>query len=66
MDCNTFGSIFAIFDLSANKQYKKRTTLYQWFKSNLDKSYEITSSKYRPFDVSHVTLLKMWTAVLPV
>ena len=24
MDCNTFGSIFAIFDLSANKQYKKK------------------------------------------
>ena len=35
---------------------KKRTSLYQWFKSNFNKIYEVTSSKYQPFDRSHVTI----------
>ena len=44
----------------------KRTPLYRWFKSNLDKGYTVTSSKYQPFDLSHVTISKMWTPELPV
>ena len=45
---------------------KERTFLYRLFKSNLSKSYEVTFSKYQPLDVSHVTISKMWTAVLLV
>ena len=45
---------------------KERTLLYQLFKSNLGKSYEVTFSKYHTLDANHVTISKMWTAVLPV
>ena len=31
---------------------------------NLDKSYEISSSKYYPSNISHETSSKIWTAVL--
>ena len=48
------------------KNPQKRTPLYRWFKSNLDKNYEVTSSKYQYFDISHVKISKMWTAVHPV
>ena len=54
--CSTSGLIKAKFQLSTNKQPKKRTPLYRWFKSNLDKSYKVTSSKYQPFDLSHGTM----------
>ena len=45
---------------------KKRTPLYRWLKSNLDKSYELTYSNYENFDISQVTISKMWIPVLPV
>ena len=42
---------------------KNGTPLYRWFKLNLDKSYEVTQSKYLYFHISHVIISKMWTAV---
>ena len=45
---------------------KNGTPLYRCFKSNLDKSYEVTQSKYQHFHISHVTISKMWTARLLV
>ena len=38
---------------------KTATPYNQWFKSNLDKSYKVTSSKSYHFDISHVTISKM-------
>ena len=45
---------------------KKGTLLHQWFKSNLGKSYEVSSSKYWHLDISHVTTSNMWNVIHPV
>ena len=45
---------------------KKRTFLYRWLNSNLNKSYEGVSSKYLHFDISHVIISKILTEVCPV
>ena len=37
---------------------KKETPLYRWLKSNLDETYEVTSSKYQTFGINHVTISK--------
>ena len=58
MECSTSSLIFDKFDFLTNKHPTKGTILYQWFKSNLGKSYEVTSSKFLHFDISHVTIPK--------
>ena len=45
VDCSSYSVIFAKFDLSTKKP-KKATSWNRWFKSNLDKTYETTHSKY--------------------
>ena len=45
---------------------KNGSALYLWFNSNLEQSYWVTSSKHSRFDISHVIISKMWTAVLLV
>ena len=42
---------------------KKATPLDRWFKSNLDKSYQVTSSIFETFDISCATISKMSTAI---
>ena len=59
VDCSTSSLTFTKFDLLANKDLKKATPYNQWFKSNLDKSYKVTSSKSYHFDISHETISKM-------
>ena len=59
VDCSTSSLTFTKFDLLANKDLKKATPYNQRFKSNLDKSYKVTSSKSYHFDISHETISKM-------
>ena len=66
MDCSISSLILDKFDFRLINDPKKGTLLYLRFKSNLSKSYEVTSSKYYHFDIGHVTISKMWTVVPPV
>ena len=59
VECSTSSLIFDKFDFLTNKHPTKGTILYQWFKSNLSISYEVTSSKFLHFDISHVTIPKL-------
>ena len=45
---------------------KTGTSLCRWFKSNLEKCDEITSSEYEHINIIQVTISKILTEVLPV
>ena len=45
---------------------KNETRLHRWLKLSLGKICEVTSSNYHSFDISHLTISKVWSVVLPV
>ena len=65
VDCSTSSLIINKSNLRLISSSKLGAFLYRLLKENLDKSYEVTSSKFKHFDISDATISKMWTAVLP-
>ena len=45
---------------------KTRLTSYRWFKTSLDKRYQVNHLKYKHFDISHMIISKLWAAGLQV